>query len=182
VLNGGAGFDTASYAGSTAGVTINLATGAASGGEAAGDILGAGIENLRGSGHSDALTGNGGNNVLNGGLGSDTLSGRAGRDAFAFNTAPGAANVDLITDFSAADDTIRLDDAIFTALTSTGMLTAAAFAIGPAAGDAGDRIIYNAASGALYYDPDGTGRVEQVQFATFVSLPSGVTHADFVVI
>jgi Ca2+-binding RTX toxin-like protein len=67
----------------------------------------------------NTLSGGGGNDALFGGLGSDMLTGGAGRDSFVFNAALGAANVDTITDFSVADDTIRLDDSIFGALTST---------------------------------------------------------------
>jgi serralysin len=188
-LEGGTGIDAASYAGSSAGVTVNLATGTASGGHAAGDTL-TGIENLIGSAHADKLTGNAGNNALSGGagndtlagcLGNDTLAGGVGADTFDFNTALGAANVDRITDFSVADDTIRLENAIFTALTITGTLSASAFAIG-AAGDANDRIIYDSTSGVLYYDADGTGVIGKVQFAQLTTHPVGVTNADFLVI
>jgi Ca2+-binding RTX toxin-like protein len=180
-LNGGAGIDVASYLGSTAGVSVNLATGAASGGDAAGDTF-SGIENLVGSAYSDTLTGGAGANVFNGGLGSDVLTGGGGADAFVFNAALSAAGVDRITDFSAADDTIRLENAIFIALTTTGVLSAAAFAIGTAAGDANDRVIYDSTSGALYYDADGAGAIGQVQFASLVSHPDGVTNADLLVI
>jgi Ca2+-binding RTX toxin-like protein len=180
-LNGGTGFDAASYAGSDAGVTVNLATGAASGGHAVGDTL-TGIESLIGSAFADSLTGDAGNNVLNGGLGSDVLTGGAGRDAFGFNTALGAASVDQITDFTVADDTIRLENAIFTALTSTGVLSAANFRVGAAAADADDRVIYDNGSGALYYDADGAGGIAQVQFATLTSHPGAVTNADFLII
>jgi Ca2+-binding RTX toxin-like protein len=181
-LNGGAGIDAANYSNSTAGVTVNLAaTGPALGGHATGDTL-AGIENLVGSTHADSLTGDAGNNALNGGLGNDKLTGGAGRDAFVFNTALGAANVDQITHFSVADDTIRLENSIFTTLTSTGLLSATGFRLGMAAADADDRIIYDTGSGALYYDADGTGQIGQVQFATFVSRAGGVTNADFLVI
>jgi serralysin len=190
-LEGGAGIDAASYTGSNAGVTVNLAaTGPASGGHAAGDTF-AGIENLIGSANADSLTGGAGNNVLSGGAGNDTLAGRLGNDmlaggvgadTFDFNTALGAANVDRITDFSAADDTIRLENAIFTALTITGALSVSAFAIGAAAGDANDRIIYDSTSGVLYYDADGTGVIGKVQFAQLTTHPSVVTNADFLVI
>jgi Ca2+-binding RTX toxin-like protein len=180
-LHGGAGNDTAIYSGSTFGVTVNLATGAAWGADAAGDTLRS-IENLVGSAHADSLTGDARNNVLNGGLGSDVLSVGAGRDVFAFNTALGAGNVDQITDFSPIDDTIRLDDAVFTALGGTGVLSATAFAIGATAGDADDRIMYDSATGALYYDADGTATTAQVQFATLTSHPTGLTNADFLVI
>jgi Ca2+-binding RTX toxin-like protein len=77
-LEGGNGFDTADYAGS-AGVNVNLATGAASGGDAAGDVL-ISIENLIGSEADDVLTGDGGANTLQGGDGDDTLDGGAGTD------------------------------------------------------------------------------------------------------
>jgi serralysin len=100
-------------------------------------------------------------NVFDGGLGNDVLTGGAGRDAFVFNAAPGAANVDRITDFSAAGDTVRLENAVFTAPTSTGVLSAAAFRVGAAAVDADDRIIYYDSGGALYYDADGTGALDR---------------------
>ena len=70
---------------------------------------------------------------------------------------------------------------LFTALT-TGLLSAVAFRSGAAAVDGDDRIIYNSVSGALYYDADGAGGVAQVQFATLVSLPTGLTNADFLVV
>ena len=79
IINGGADVDTASYAGSTAGVTINLFQGTASGGHAQGDTL-ALIENLTGSANADSLTGDAGANLLNGGGGNDTMSGGDGAD------------------------------------------------------------------------------------------------------
>jgi Ca2+-binding RTX toxin-like protein len=178
-LHGGAGLDWASYAGSDAAVTVDLAIGAASGGHAAGDTF-LGIENLTGSAHADALIGDAGNNVLNGGLGNDVLFGEAGLDAFVFSM--GLGDVDQIADFSASDDTVRLENALFTTLTNTGVLSAAAFQTGAQAADDDDRIIFDSASGALFYDADGTGAAVQVQFAILVSLPPGVTNADFLVI
>jgi Ca2+-binding RTX toxin-like protein len=180
-LEGGAGIDTVSYTGSMAGVTVDLAAGAAWGGDAAGDAF-SGIENVIGSIHADVLTGDAGSNALNGGLGSDVLTGGAGCDIFVFKAAVELADVDHITDFAAADDTIRIENAIFTALTSTGMLSALAFAIGTTAVDPDDRIIYDSAGGALYYDADGAGGVEQVQFATLASRPIDLAHADFFVV
>ncbi|MCA3254297.1 MAG: hypothetical protein INF91_01610, partial [Alphaproteobacteria bacterium] len=55
-LDGGAGTDVVTYARSTAGVSVNLGTGAAVGGEAAGDVL-RGIESVVGSAFADTLTG-----------------------------------------------------------------------------------------------------------------------------
>jgi hypothetical protein len=72
-LDGGTGIDTADYSTSSAGVTVNLATGGAqSGGDAAGDIL-SNVENLIGSAFNDTLIGDAGANVLSGGIGDDVL-------------------------------------------------------------------------------------------------------------
>ncbi|MBY0422732.1 MAG: hypothetical protein K2Q06_10550, partial [Parvularculaceae bacterium] len=78
-LSGGNGTDTISYAGSSAGVTINLGTGAASGGDAQGDTFSS-IENVTGSSFNDSLTGDGGANILHGGGGNDFIDGGAGND------------------------------------------------------------------------------------------------------
>ena len=70
--------------------------------------------NLTGNGSGNLVRGNNGANVINGGAGNDELTGRGGQDAFLFDTALDAAtNVDVIVDFSVADDTIRLDNAVF---------------------------------------------------------------------
>jgi Ca2+-binding RTX toxin-like protein len=79
VIDGGTGIDVASYATSSSGVNVNLATGTGSGGDAGGDTL-TGIENLIGSNNSDTLTGNTADNTLSGGLGNDQLFGGDGND------------------------------------------------------------------------------------------------------
>ncbi|MCA0257005.1 MAG: cadherin domain-containing protein, partial [Proteobacteria bacterium] len=79
VLNGGLGSDTASYFGSTAGVTVNLSNNTTSGGDAAGDTLSS-IENLRGSFYNDTLTGVDTGSTLVGGAGNDVIVGGAGND------------------------------------------------------------------------------------------------------
>ena len=73
--NLGGNADTLSYAGSAAGVTVNLAAGTASGFNSIASIL-----NVTGGSGSDNLTGGGGANTLIGGGGADTLSGGAGAD------------------------------------------------------------------------------------------------------
>jgi Ca2+-binding RTX toxin-like protein len=72
-LDGGGGTDTASYAASTAGVSVSLAANTAHGGDAEGDTF-ISIENLSGSGLDDILEGDAANNVLGGGSGVDTAS------------------------------------------------------------------------------------------------------------
>ena len=89
------------------------------------------------NGQNDFLSGNDGNNIINGfsgndtirgGLGNDTLTGGTGLDIFQFLTAPDtAANRDIITDFNAANDTIQLDNAVYTLLAATGVLAASLF-------------------------------------------------------
>jgi VCBS repeat-containing protein len=74
------GRDTASYASSLEGVTVDLTDNANNaGGDATGDIL-INITNVIGSDHQDFLTGNDDNNDLYGGAGNDTLYGGAGND------------------------------------------------------------------------------------------------------
>jgi Ca2+-binding RTX toxin-like protein len=84
-IDGGEGNDTASYAGSNAGVTINLTTPHASGGHAEGDVL-INIENLIGSSHNDFLTGDGQANRIEGGAGDDTLNGGGDADTLVGGT------------------------------------------------------------------------------------------------
>jgi Ca2+-binding RTX toxin-like protein len=136
---------------------------------------------LTGNAFGQALVGNAGANFLDGGAGADTLYGLGGADDFAFTTALGATNVDYLADFSATDDTIRLGGAVFTAIGAPGALNANAFHAGAAAHDADDRILYDAATGQVFYDADGNGAGAAVQFATLAGAPA-LTAADFVVI
>ena len=132
-------------------------------------ILGDGDdEQVRGSVVADQIALGGGDDRLNGLLGQDTLTGGAGADRFVFSTILGSGNIDRVTDFSAGIDQLRLDDAIFAGL-STGRLANAAFEVGSAAASAQDRIIYNDQTGALFFDPDGTGAAVQVRFATLTA-------------
>jgi Ca2+-binding RTX toxin-like protein len=109
------------------------------------------------------------------------MNGGAGADQFVFDTAlDGLGNVDRIADFSVADDTILLDQSIFSAIASTGTLDASAFRAGTAAQDADDRVIYDSASGRIYYDADGSGAGAQVLFAQ-VTAGLALTNADFLV-
>ncbi len=143
---------------------------------------GTGAINLTGNLLAQTITGNAGANRLNGGGGTDVLTGLGGADTFLFNTALGATNIDTITDFNVAADTIELEDAIFTGL-AAGPLAAAAFRLNASglAENASDRIVYDSVTGNLYFDADGTGATARVQFAV---LDAGLvlTSADFLVI
>ncbi len=138
--------------------------------------------NLAGNSLNNILWGNDGNNVLNGLGGNDTLQGGAGNDSFVFNTALNAvSNVDRITDFSVPDDTIRLENAIFTALTATGVLAASAFHIGASAATAAQHVLYNSTNGWLSYDADGSGASAAIHFAT-LNAGLALPNADCVVV
>ena len=139
-----------------------------------------------GNAGANRLTGRGGDDFLAGNLGNDILSGGTGKDTFIFDSrADSIANRDRIVDFSPVDDTISLDNAVFTALKGSerSSIGAAQFHIGTGAHDADDRIIYNAATGALSYDPDGNiaGGRAAVQFAV-VGTGLAITANDFLII
>ena len=86
---------------------------------------------------------------------------------------------DTLKDFNPVDDTILLSQTAFSAL-SPGELSQAAFRIGAVATDANQRIIYDSATGQLYYDRDGNGTIAPVEVG---KLPGGLamTAADFFV-
>ncbi|WP_442583731.1 calcium-binding protein [Mesorhizobium sp. ASY16-5R] len=187
-LDGGNGSDTASFSDAANGVRVSLAD---PDGDAVADTF-ASIENLEGSAFNDKLIGDAAKNVLSGlkvsdaidgGLGADRLSGGAGKDVFVFSSTLGASNVDSITDFSAADDTIQLAKNVFKALTAIGPLAVTAFNANASglAGDADDRIIYETDTGKLFYDADGNGAGAAIHFATLAGLPP-VSAADFEVV
>ncbi|MFI0843451.1 hypothetical protein [Mesorhizobium sp. IMUNJ 23232] len=185
------GNDTASYQTATARVVASLQNSANNTGDAAGDKYSR-IDNLLGSDNGDSLAGNGFGNVIDGGAGNDTLRGYGGndkliggggQDIFVFSSVLSAsANVETIADFNAADDTIRLEARVFSVLPA-GTLAATAFRANASgtAGDADDRIIYNSATGGLFYDEDGNGAAVAVQFAKLTGVPS-ISAADFVVV
>ena len=153
-------------------------------------VLAAELENLTltgtaalggfGNDFANLITGNGAANRLDGGLGDDTLTGGAGADSFVFSTALNVGpNFDRITDFSAADDSILLDRSVFTGLGANGALAGSAFVNGATAADGDDRILYDRATGNIFYDADGSGGGVKILFAR-VTAGAALTSADFV--
>jgi Ca2+-binding RTX toxin-like protein len=177
VESGGQGSDTAYTSVSwtiTAGADVELL--------ATTNDFGTAAINLTGNASGNEVRGNTGNNTLNGGEGHDYLTGLGGQDSFLFDTALDAAsNVDRITDFNVAEDTILLDQTIFSSSLGLGNISAGEFVIGTAAQDANDRIIYNGNTGALFYDNDGVGGNAAIQFAT-LSTGLALTNLDFLVV
>jgi hypothetical protein len=63
---------------------------------------------------------------------------------FVFNTALGAGNVDIITDFVSGQDVIHLSVSVFSALGTVGNTVSLS-----------DNLTYDAGTGSLAYDADG---------------------------
>lgn len=124
---------------------------------------------ILGSAGSNKIVGTAHDDIIGGGGGHDILTGGAGADAFVFNTSVNASNnIDTLTDFQGGLDSLRLSMTVFTGLAGSGTLSAGEFWAGAgaiAAHDADDRVIYDTATGALYYDADGLGGAAAVQIA-----------------
>ncbi|MES2606797.1 MAG: calcium-binding protein, partial [Pseudomonadota bacterium] len=203
VIDGGVGIDTVNYgASSVSGLTIDLSVTTAQNTGGSGTDTLTNIENVTGSQYADSLTGTAGNNqltanpgndtldgaagddVLDGGDGNDSLTGGTGNDRFNFSRAlnPGT-NLDVITDFVSGTDRISLFNHVFTSLNVSGELSSVNFHVGTAAADSNDFIIYNPATGILYYDEDGSlgGHTKQA-FAVLAPVNSvipALTVGDF---
>ncbi|WP_052134768.1 cadherin domain-containing protein [Sphingomonas sp. 37zxx] len=170
LLDGGEGNDTASYASSLVGVTVDLATGIAFGGDAYGDVL-VSIENLIGSSSADRLTGDAGANRLDGGAGADRLWGGGGDD---------------ILSGGAGDDTIDGGDgedlAEYSGLLSDYRLTLVEAGLSirdlrEAAPDGTDTV-----SGVEQFDFGGVRwTIEQLTIFATPAPPSGIEAVDLVV-
>jgi Ca2+-binding RTX toxin-like protein len=138
---------------------------------------------LLGGAGNDTLSGMGGNDKLYGGTGKDILSGGMGRDVFVFDTKPNKkTNLDKITDFRAADDTIHLAKSVFSKIAKKGALSKSAFWSGHDAKDASDRIGYDKKTGALFYDSDGSGAHAAVQIATLTKNLKRLSQKDIIVV
>ena len=133
------------------------------------DVL---AETVAGDAGVNKLVGGTGIDKFDGKAGNDTLTGGGGKDWFTFSTALSASsNVDHITDFKTGQDLLRLDDAVFKHI-ALGKLTAAAFYNHAVAHDSSDRILYDTATGKLYYDGDGKDGAPAVLFAVLDGHPA----------
>jgi serralysin len=135
-----------------------------------------GNDYLYGLSGADKLNGGPGNDSLYGGSGRDTLSGSTGNDIFVFDVKPTSGNVDKISGYNVAQDSIQLDNADFTLLTKLGKLGSSqyyergnvdAITTGP-----GAKILYDLDSGNLYYDSNGAAAGGKLLIATLVGAPN----------
>jgi VCBS repeat-containing protein len=137
---------------------------------------------------NDWLLGGATGGTLDGKGGHDTLTGGPAGDSFRFDGALNAANLAHITNFVHGADKIALSGHIFENKVGSHLVPikvaaldfyAAAHATKARA--AGDRIIYNKTTGALYFDPDGTGPKHAVEFAVLDTHPA-LTFHDFMMV
>ncbi|WOB44734.1 hypothetical protein HNI00_17435 [Thermoleptolyngbya oregonensis NK1-22] len=128
---------------------------------------GAGNDTLLGLAGADTLLGEEGNDLLDGGRGRNILTGGQGRDTFVFGVGRGLGR-SIVTDFNLRQDRLLVRG---TGL-SAGRIDAAQFIRGTSARRQSDRFIYDAATGRLFFDPDGTGSQRQVLIGTLSNRPS----------
>jgi len=139
---------------------------------------------LFGGSGNDRLSGGNGNDYMSGGSGRDTLTGGSGDDVFVFDSKPNArTNVDNITDFTPGADLFYLDNARLKNLGffDNVVLKDDLFHLGKKAEDVFNRIIYDKATGSLYYDADGTGSARQIKIAVLANKAT-LDSSDFFVI
>ena len=152
---------------------------------------GSGNDNLAGAAGDDVLRGGTGADVLRGGAGNDTLYGsRNARgdgfaDTYVFDEAlDPASNVDAVIGIDAGGlDRLALDPALFQALTggASAGVDAGEFraSAGGNAADANDFILFDTATGNLFYDADGSGAGQKVLFARLSGITGTLDATDF---
>jgi len=126
-------------------------------------------DEMVGVGGDDSIDGNGGDDTLSGGSGRDTLTGGDGSDVFVFDTRPSKKNLDIITDFDAANELLIFEIEDFRVL-DEGPLAEDQFVTGSVAVDADDYFVYS--NGTLFYDADGSGKGKAVAIVTLTGSPA----------
>jgi serralysin len=141
------------------------------------DIVGGGDGNdsVYGGKGNDTVDGGAGNDFVTGDRGSDVLTGGAGNDTFYFASIGGDFGVDTVTDFTPAEDKIRLKSGgAFAGLGPT--FEAAEFVVVSnftpgTPGATTNKLIYDPQSGILYFNP-GTTAVAVAQLQTGLTITS----------
>lgn len=130
---------------------------------------GGGGDEIYGGAGRDLLAGDGGSDTLWGGAGIDTLIGGAGDDIFAFGTlTPRGEAGDHIKGFTVGVDAVQMffgwaPDLAYGHATTAQFLSGAGVT---AATTVEQRVIYDTATGRLYFDSDGNGAAASVLIAT----------------
>ncbi len=140
-----------------------------------------GKDKLFGKDGNDTLYGKKGDDILDGGKGSDRLDGGGGLDTYVFKIAPDASSYDTIVKFRVGE-TIELGRKAFPALSKGPLPADQFFIVGEGTKDDNDHIIFDRASGNLFYDPDGTGSAPAVRFAAIQANYQKLGADDFLVV
>ena len=134
VVNGGTGTDSLDFSGSSAAVTVNLATTTADQAVNGNLILrlsanlenitgGLGDDTLTGSTAANTLLGGNGNDTLNGGTGNDTLNGGAGNDRVVQTVNANQTLTNTLATGTGNDTLVSIEDAILTGGTGNNTFT-----------------------------------------------------------
>jgi Ca2+-binding RTX toxin-like protein len=134
--------------------------------------------NLFGNEFNNIIAGNDGRNVLGGGGGNDTLWGYGGADTFFFFGPNEGA--DVIADFTPGEDKIAFSRG-FNMPPGTLAETGVDFVLGAAATSAAASVVYNASTGGLYWDVDGSGSSSAVLLATLAN-HAVLKQSDFFIV
>jgi Ca2+-binding RTX toxin-like protein len=138
---------------------------------------GDGDDTIFGNFRDKTIKGGDGNDLVFAGSGNDQLFGGKGRDTFLFGTIEDG--VDRIRDFEGKKDKIAFAPSEdFGALGDS--VDAAELVIGTAATTPAHRIVYDDATGRLYWDADGVGGAAQVLLARIDGAPK-LKLANFMV-
>jgi Ca2+-binding RTX toxin-like protein len=139
-----------------------------------------------GTAGNDALVGGEGNDTLNGLAGDDRLDGRQGNDRleggegadrYTFSWGPSGSNADTIVGFVSGSDRIVLSSTDHFNIGMSGdfaagddrFMAGAGFSSGQ---EGSDRVVYDSASGRLYFDADGFGPGAAQLIATLAGAPT----------
>jgi Tol biopolymer transport system component len=149
---------------------------------------------LTGGKGKDRLTGDAFADKIYGGYGNDTLTGGTGKDVFVFNAKLGThktdrkVNFDTLRDYKVKDDSLWLDNKIFTKLGKKGSeskpkkLDKKFFKFADKLQDKDDYLIYNKTTGVLSYDKDGSDtKYKPVEIAKLAKNLKMSYHEFFVV-
>ncbi len=139
-------------------------------------VAGAGNDTLSGGEGRDQMSGGAGADHLVGGAGADKLTGGLDADHFVFNSANDGA--DRITDFAPGADQIDLSGAAFGL--AGPLVDGISFVSGGAPTTSGATVLYDATTGALSFDADGSGSGTAVTLALLTN-HAALTVADILV-
>ncbi|MEM9044355.1 MAG: LamG-like jellyroll fold domain-containing protein [Pseudomonadota bacterium] len=137
--------------------------------------LGAGSDTAFGGADVDRINGGDDDDLIVGGEGNDIVRGGDGSDTIRFAEF-GDFNYDRIQGFEVGTDKIELDRTTFDAI--SGDALGDQFVIATESQSAEDRVIYDAKSGFIMYDADGTGETE-AEFIARVSRNLDLSADDF---